>query len=117
MDDKIICDHCGMDIGTDGYTATVHRDGRVVRVHTFTAGCLAALKGRIADLEAENVALRLPGPGADFTVSSASTSGVIDLGSYVIHTDTGWDAFNGKTGKAHYGLEDEATARRLAGFG
>jgi hypothetical protein len=116
MDDKIICDHCGMDIGTDGYTATVHRDGRGVRVHTFTAGCLAALKERIADLEAENAALRLPGPGADFIVSSASTSGA-GLASYVIDIGTGWQAFNGKKNELYSGLQDEATARRLAGFG
>lgn len=43
------CDHCGMPIG-GGYTV-VHRDGCEARVHIYTADCLAALKGRIAELE------------------------------------------------------------------
>lgn len=75
MDDNG-CDHCGMPI-TGGY-AVVHRDGREARVHIYTADCLAALKGRIEVLEAENGLLRAEIAAHPFMtrITSGSAAGV-----------------------------------------
>lgn len=74
--DRDRCDHCGMPL-SGGY-AVVHRDGRDVRVHAYTADCLAALKARIEMLEAENGLLRAEIAAHPFItrISSASTASV-----------------------------------------